>query len=64
VHLAHLGLPIVGDPLYGTPVPPGFGERMYLHASAVELRHPQDGRPLRYESDLPNEFPLLLAAAG
>ncbi|MCX7029962.1 MAG: RluA family pseudouridine synthase, partial [Spirochaetes bacterium] len=63
VHLAHLGLPIVGDPLYGVPVPPGFGERMYLHASAVELHHPADGRPLRFESDLPNEFPPLLAAA-
>jgi 23S rRNA pseudouridine1911/1915/1917 synthase len=60
VHLAHLGLPIVGDGLYGAPVPPGFGERMYLHASAVELHHPADGRPLRFESDLPGEFPLLL----
>jgi 23S rRNA pseudouridine1911/1915/1917 synthase len=61
VHLAHLGLPIVGDPLYGAPVPAGFGERMYLHAAAVELHHPQDGRPLRFECDLPGEFPLLLA---
>jgi 23S rRNA pseudouridine1911/1915/1917 synthase len=63
VHLAHLGLPIVGDAFYGVPVPPGFGERMYLHASAVELHHPADGRPLRFESDLPGEFPFLLAAA-
>jgi len=60
-HLAHLGLPIVGDPLYGAPVPPGFGERMYLHATAVELHHPADGRPLRFESELPPEFPLLLS---
>ena len=62
VHLAHLGLPIVGDAIYGAPVPPGFGERMYLHASAVELHHPADGRPLRFESDLPGEFPLLLVS--
>jgi 23S rRNA pseudouridine1911/1915/1917 synthase len=61
-HLAHLGLPIAGDPLYGAPVPPGFAERMYLHASAVELHHPQDGRPLRFESDPPAGFPLLLTA--
>ena len=61
-HLTHLGLPIVGDPLYGTPVPPGFGERMYLHATAVELHHPADGRPLRFESEVPAEFPLLLGA--
>lgn len=62
VHLAHLGLPIVGDDLYGVPVPQGYGERLYLHAAAVELRHPADGRPLRFESEPPHEFPLLIAS--
>jgi hypothetical protein len=33
---------------------------MYLHATAVELHHPADGRPLRFESEPPPEFPLLL----
>jgi hypothetical protein len=28
----------------------------------VELLHPADGRPLRFESELPGEFPLLLTA--
>lgn len=63
-HLAHLGLPIVGDSLYGAPAPPGYGGRMYLHATAIELHHPADGRPLRFESELPMKFPLLLAASA
>lgn len=63
-HLAHLGLPIVGDALYGTQVPEGFPERLYLHASAVELRHPADGRSLRFESPVPPEFAGLVATAG
>ena len=55
-HLAHLGLPIAGDPLYGVPVPPGTRGRLYLHASAVELRHPDGGRPLCIRSPLPPDF--------
>jgi 23S rRNA-/tRNA-specific pseudouridylate synthase len=57
-HLAFLGLPIVGDPLYGVPVPPGAADRLYLHASAVELQHPASGQPLRIRSPLPLDFEL------
>jgi 23S rRNA pseudouridine1911/1915/1917 synthase len=55
-HLSHLGLPILGDELYGRPVPSGARARLYLHASAVELAHPADGRRLRIESPLPLDF--------
>jgi len=55
-HLAHLGLPILGDELYGRAVPPGAGERLYLHASAVQLIHPAGGRLLRIEAPLPPAF--------
>jgi 23S rRNA pseudouridine1911/1915/1917 synthase len=57
-HLAHLGLPIAGDPLYGVPAPAGVPERLYLHASAVELAHPDGGRRLRIEAPLPPAFAL------
>jgi 23S rRNA pseudouridine1911/1915/1917 synthase len=56
VHLAALGLPILGDALYGAAVPEGFPERMYLHASRIDLRHPRSGLALVIQSPLPLEF--------
>ena len=58
-HLSFLGFPILGDRLYGTPVPEGFAERMYLHAARIELRHPVTGAPLVVESPVPPEFAAL-----
>jgi 23S rRNA pseudouridine1911/1915/1917 synthase len=55
-HLAHLGLPLLGDELYGRPAPCGASHRLYLHASAVELAHPANGRRLRIEAQLPHDF--------
>ncbi|MFQ6540218.1 RluA family pseudouridine synthase [Aphanothece stagnina] len=43
VHMAWLGHPILGDPLYG----PGYPGRMRLHAWGLQLRHPHSGAPLR-----------------
>lgn len=48
VHMAALGHPIVGDPLYGQPA-----ERMRLHATALALFHPEDGRPVEFFSPPP-----------
>jgi tRNA pseudouridine32 synthase/23S rRNA pseudouridine746 synthase len=45
VHLAALGHPIVGDPLYGQPA-----ARMLLHATALSLPHPEDGRLIELSS--------------
>jgi 23S rRNA pseudouridine1911/1915/1917 synthase len=59
-HLAFIGLPIFGDRLYGVPVPEGAEQRMYLHASAIELTHPVTGRPVRISSPLPESFRALL----
>ncbi|MBL9018915.1 MAG: RluA family pseudouridine synthase, partial [Myxococcales bacterium] len=42
VHASHpdgLGIPIVGDRLYGTP-----GERLQLHAERLDFQHPVSGR--------------------
>lgn len=43
-----LGCPIRGDRLYGTG-----GERLKLHAHALELAHPLSGEPLRFTCELP-----------
>lgn len=65
-HLAHIGLPILGDPLYGVgaPGPAAPAPRMLLHASAIELPHPADGRRLRIASPLPPGFADLFPRLG
>lgn len=55
VHLESIGHPIAGDPLYGRATIPGLN-RLFLHASALELAHPAEGWPLRIESPLPPEL--------
>jgi 23S rRNA pseudouridine1911/1915/1917 synthase len=68
VHLAHLGCPVVGDPVYGRksrngPAPASlkaFG-RQALHAAVLAFRHPRTGKELRFASQLPQDFEILLA---
>lgn len=45
VHMAWLGHPIVGDPLYGRD---GGRSRMMLHAEEIGLRHPTGGAPTTF----------------
>jgi 23S rRNA pseudouridine1911/1915/1917 synthase len=63
-HLAFLGLPIVGDALYGVAAPPGARDRLYLHATAVELALPSSGRKLRIDAPLPPDFALCYGSNG
>ena len=51
-HLAWLGHPVVGDPLYGGPAAP----RLMLHASRLALRHPVTGVRLVIEAPTPADF--------
>jgi 23S rRNA pseudouridine1911/1915/1917 synthase len=55
-HLSFLGYPILGDALYGAPVPAGVPPRMYLHAARLEMPHPMTGAPLVVTSPVPVEF--------
>ena len=57
VHLASVGLPIVGDPVYGRArqgVPPLA--RPALHAAVLGFTHPRSGARLRFEAPLPGDF--------
>lgn len=56
VHLAHIGHPIVGDPLYGHG---NYGDRMFLHAYQLEITLPGRERKT-FEAPLPPEFKKLL----
>ena len=52
LHLSHdrgLGLPIVGDRLYGGPTAP----RLMLHAAFLEFTDPESGRRISFESATP-----------
>ena len=56
VHMAYLGHPVAGDPLYGPKKrAPGLAGQC-LHARVVGFRHPRDGRYLEFTSDLPAYF--------
>lgn len=75
VHMASLGHPLVGDPLYGKARKPGRRgmsaeqvaavegfQRQALHAGVLGFVHPVTGERLRFESTPPADFLALLAA--
>ncbi|MFO1400206.1 MAG: 23S rRNA pseudouridine(1911/1915/1917) synthase RluD [Steroidobacteraceae bacterium] len=74
VHLAHLGYPVVGDPVYGgrrrlaAGAPPALNaalqafRRQALHATRLAFAHPLDGRALDFSAPLPADLQQLLAA--
>ncbi len=68
VHLASIGHPVVGDTLYGAPGNLRLGgreepalERTFLHAAALEFKHPRSGELLALNSPLPAELESFLA---
>jgi 23S rRNA pseudouridine1911/1915/1917 synthase len=63
IHLAHVGLPVLGDPVYGGSArPPVRVGRQMLHAQTLAFAHPQTGAPVRITSPLPEDFARALAA--
>jgi len=64
IHLASIGHPLVGDPLYGPtgqplenlPGLPGDGGYL-LHAQFLKFPHPITGEQLHFEAKLPPGFP-------
>src|SRR6056300_171472 len=71
-HLAHINIPLVGDPLYSGRLQlpagcsPGLAEclrgfkRQALHARRLSLQHPVTGEPMTWEAPLPQDFQHLL----
>ena len=75
VHLAHIGQPVLGDPLYGA----GYASkakllaptaqaalaalnRQALHAARLAFRHPASGEILAFETPPPPDMAALIAA--
>ena len=75
VHMAHIGHPVVGDPLYGgrggavartrgpelTELMRGF-RRQALHAERLGLNHPETGEPLEWTAPMPADMRALVEA--
>ena len=71
VHMAHLGCPCLGDPVYGSGAPArevqaiidelGF-TRQALHAGRLGFVHPITGEKLRFKSPLPADMHALVTA--
>jgi len=65
VHLASVGLPIAGDPVYGRGgrdrAEPGL-DRPALHARVLGLVHPRSGERMRFEAELPADLSERIAA--
>jgi 23S rRNA pseudouridine1911/1915/1917 synthase len=54
VHLAAIGLPVVGDAVYGAPEP--ALDRQFLHAARLAFTHPFTGERVDVESPLPADL--------
>ena len=54
VHLAYLGHPLVGDPLYGKASP--MLDRQFLHANHLGFRHPASGQNVEFRSEPPEDL--------
>lgn len=52
VHMAFLGYPVLGDPIYGTK----DGQRLALHARKISFDHPITRQPVAFEAPLPADF--------
>ncbi|CAN5776150.1 RluA family pseudouridine synthase [soil metagenome] len=65
VHLASIGHPVAGDPLYGTGLSrrgPEALERLFLHAWKLELAAPDGKRMIRAEAALPEGLERVLGS--
>jgi 23S rRNA pseudouridine1911/1915/1917 synthase len=71
VHMAHIGHPLVGDPLYGgrRQLTAGASQvreallafrRQALHAAKLSFEHPISGKQITVEAELPKDFKALL----
>lgn len=63
VHMAHIGHPLVSDPLYGGAPAAGM-ERQALHAFRLAFAHPVTGASLSFHAPLPPDLRAAWSAWG
>jgi 23S rRNA pseudouridine1911/1915/1917 synthase len=62
VHLASIGHPVVGDPVYGRG--DSLAPRQFLHAARLRFTHPISGEPVEVDSPLPPDLAEALGRLG
>ena len=55
VHMAYIGHPVLGDPLYGPKKVIGKNGQ-YLHAKTIGFVHPSTNEYMEFDSELPSDF--------
>lgn len=66
VHMVAIGLPVVGDHMYGDPETNQFFnnkcglERQFLHACSIAFTHPRTGKSMTVEAPLPEDLQKVL----
>ncbi len=64
VHMAYIGHPLLGDPLYGPRKGMAGVNGQVLHAKELGFVHPITGEYMEFDSELPPEFEKALKKAG
>lgn len=60
VHMAHIGHPVVGDPVYGHKKQRYSLPGQMLHAAKLTFTHPRTGEAMEFTAPLPDDFDALL----
>lgn len=60
VHMAYMGHPVVGDPVYAPGRPDCGVQGQCLHAKKIGFIHPRTGEYMEFDSALPQYFTALL----
>ena len=63
VHMKHIGHPVCGDPIYGSPKGTKVS-RLMLHAYSLAFTHPRTGERMMFTAPLPEEFLRGLRSSG
>lgn len=61
VHMAYIGHPVAGDPVYGPRKVISSLEGQCLHAKTISFLHPKTGELLSFDSPLPGYFTRFLS---
>lgn len=60
VHLASIGHPLIGDPLYGAKKEKQKSDGQFLHAKVLGFEHPVTGERMVFSAPIPDNFEKLL----